>query len=172
VRPASDLVHALALDVGVEHLTAVRVGLGGEVLDRRELRQSPSDYGVARTLTRLHRLVRELQAGAAPEATCIGIGVGVCGIVSADDGVVRFAPNLDWVDVPLRDLLTRRLGTTLPIELGNDGDLGARAEHLRGAAVGYSDVIYLSGEVGVGGGIILGGRPIRGTGGYGGRSAT
>jgi len=168
VRPASDLVHALALDVGVEHLTAVRVGLGGEVLDRRELRQSPTDYGVARTLTRLHRLVRELQAGAAPEATCIGIGVGVCGIVSADDGVVRFAPNLDWVDVPLRDLLTRRLGTTLPIELGNDGALGARAEHLRGAAVGYSDVIYLSGEVGVGGGIIWGGRPMRGTGGYGG----
>jgi len=170
VRPAADLVHALALDVGVEHLTAVRVGLGGEVLDRRELRQSPSDYGVARTLTRLHRLVRDLQAGAAPEATCIGIGV--CGTVSADDGVVRFAPNLDWVDVPLRDLLTRRLGTTLPIELGNDGDLGARAEHLRGAAVGYSDVIYLFGEVGVGGGIILGGRPCAVPVAMGGRSAT
>lgn len=168
VQPRSSHVYVLALDIGVEHLTAVRVGLGGVVLDRRELRQGAGDYGVKATLTRLHRLVRELEAGAPPGGVCVGIGVGVCGVVSSDDGVVRFAPNLGWVDVPLRTLLARRLGTSLRIELGNDGDLGAMAEHLRGAAVGYTDVIYISGEVGVGGGVILGGRPMRGVGGYGG----
>jgi predicted NBD/HSP70 family sugar kinase len=98
----------------------------------------------------------------------VGIGVGVCGVVSTDDGVVRFAPNLDWVDVPLRALLADRLATALPIDLGNDGDLGARAEQLRGVARGLRDVVYIAGEVGIGGGIILDGRPMRGTGGYGG----
>lgn len=168
VAPASEHVYVLALDIGVEHLTAVRVGLGGVVLDRRELKQSESDYAVSRTLTRLERLARGLLASAPPSALCTGIGVGVCGVVSDDDGRVRFAPNLGWVDVPLRDLLAKRLGTSLPIELGNDGDLGVMAESLRGVARGLSDIVYVSGEVGIGGGIMLGGRPMRGTGGYAG----
>jgi predicted NBD/HSP70 family sugar kinase len=168
VEPESDLVYVLALDIGVEHLTAVRVGLGGVVLDRRELTQTPKDYDVRRTLKRLEKLVSALLADAPAEARCVGVGVGVCGVVSTDDGLVRFAPNLGWVDVPLRELLSQALQTTLRIEVGNDGDLGAMAEHLRGAARGLSDVVYVSGEVGVGGGIIIGGRPMRGYGGYGG----
>ena len=168
VEPESELVYVLALDIGVEHLTAVRVGLGGVVLDRHELRQTPKDYDVRRTLRRLDRLATKVLSEAPPDARCVGIGVGVCGVVSADDGLVRFAPNLGWVDVPIRDLLAEVLDSRLRIEVGNDGDLGARAEHLRGAAVGLSDVVYVSGGVGVGGGIILGGRPVRGFGGYGG----
>ncbi|MGZ6825654.1 MAG: ROK family protein [Mycobacteriales bacterium] len=168
VEPESELFYVVALDIGVEHLTAVRVGLGGVVLDRRELAQSPKDYDVKRTLRRLEKLVSALLADAPADAVCVGVGVGVCGVVSTDDGVVRFAPNLGWVDVPLRELLAQALRTSLRIEIGNDGDLGARAEHLRGAARGLSDVVYVSGEVGVGGGIILGGRSMRGYGGYGG----
>lgn len=168
VEPESGGVYVLALDIGVAHLTAVRVGLGGVVLDRRELAQTIGDYAVARTLKRLERLTRALLAGVAPGGTCVGIGVGVCGVVSSDDGVVRFAPNLGWVDVPLRALLAERLATSLPIVLGNDGDLGARAENLRGVGHGLTDIVYVSGEVGIGGGIILGGRALRGTGGYAG----
>lgn len=168
VEPESERVHVIALDIGVAHLTALRIGLGGVVLDRRELRQTRGDYTVRRTLTRVVRLVRELLDGALPDARCVGIGVGVCGVVSDDDGVVRFAPNLGWVDVPLRAMLADRLDTALPILMGNDGDLGARAEHLRGVARGLSDVVYIAGEIGVGGGIIVAGTPMRGAGGYGG----
>lgn len=168
VEPEPDVVYVLALDIGVEHMTAVRIGVGGVVLDRRELQQSVSDYAVKRTLTRLVRLARQLFEGAPKGGVCLGIGVGVCGVVSAEDGLVRFAPNLGWVDVPLRDLLAERLGTSLPIDLGNDGDLGAVAENLRGVARGVLDLVYVSGEVGIGGGILLDGRPLRGTGGYAG----
>lgn len=168
VQPRSDDVYVLALDIGVEHLTAVRIGLGGVVLERRELRQTVGDYAVPRTLTRLEHLTRGLLAGAPPSGACVGIGVGICGVVSADDGLVRFAPNLGWVDVPLRDELAARLGTSLPIVLGNDGDLGAMAEHLRGVGRGLTDIVYVSGEVGIGGGIIVAGRALRGTGGYAG----
>ena len=168
VEPEPDGVYVLALDIGVEHMTAVRIGVGGVVLDRRELRQSAPDYAVKRTLTRLVRLARQLFEGAPKGGVCLGIGVGVCGVVSAEDGLVRFAPNLGWVDVPLRDLLAERLGTSLPIDLGNDGDLGAVAENLRGVARGVLDLVYVSGEVGIGGGILLDGRPLRGTGGYAG----
>ncbi|HVM27008.1 MAG TPA: ROK family protein [Mycobacteriales bacterium] len=168
VAPAADRVYVVALDIGVEHLTALRIGLGGVVLDRRSLQQGSGDYTVRRTLTRAVRLVRTLLDGAPVQARCVGIGVGVCGVVSDDDGVVRFAPNLGWVDVPLGDMLADRLGTQMPIVLGNDGDLGARAEHLRGAGRGLTDMVYVAGEVGIGGGIIVEGRPMRGAGGYGG----
>lgn len=167
VEPESEKVYVVALDIGVAHLTAMRVGLGGVVLDRRDVAQS-GEYLVRRTVTRAAGLVRTLLAGAPSDGVCVGIGVGVCGAVSTDDGVVRFAPNLGWVDVPLRSMLAQRLDTPLRIDLGNDGDLGARAEHLRGVARGLSDVVYIAGEVGIGGGIITGGRPLRGTGGYGG----
>jgi predicted NBD/HSP70 family sugar kinase len=168
VQPASDRVHVLSLDLGVERITAARVGLGGVVLDRRSVRQTPGDYSVPHTLDRLSGLLREMLAGAPADGVCVGVGVGVCGVVSTDDGTVRFAPNLGWVDVPLRDLVSEVLDTRLPISLGNDGDVGVLAEHLRGAGRGVSDMVFVAGEVGIGGGVIVGGRPFRGAGGYAG----
>ena len=168
VEPASDHVHVLSVDLGVERLTAARVGLGGVVLDRRSLRQTPGDFSVPTTLARLSSLLQELLESAPADAVCVGIGVGVCGVVSTDEGTVRFAPNLGWVDVPLRALLGEVLDVRLPVDLGNDGDVGALAEHLRGAGRGVSDMVFVAGEVGIGGGVIVGGRPFRGAGGYAG----
>jgi predicted NBD/HSP70 family sugar kinase len=172
VQPGSADVHMIALDIGVQHVTAVRVGLGGVVLDRRDLRQSQDQYAVPRTVDRVDGLVRALLDGAPDSARCLGVGVGICGVVDVAQGLVRLAPNLGWVDVPLRDLLAERLvgsrAAGLPVQLGNDGDLGALAEHLRGAGRGVDDLVYVSGEVGVGGGIIVDGRPLRGVGGYAG----
>ena len=168
VEPASDRVHVLSVDLGVERLTAARVGLGGVVLERRSLRQTPGDYSVPSTLARLSGLLRALLDGAPADGVCVGIGIGVCGVVSTDEGTVRFAPNLGWVDVPLRDLMGEVLDARLPIDLGNDGDVGAMAEHLRGAGRGVSDMVFVAGEVGIGGGVIVGGRPFRGAGGYAG----
>jgi predicted NBD/HSP70 family sugar kinase len=98
----------------------------------------------------------------------VGVGAGVSGVVRHVDGLVRFAPNLGWVDVPFGRLLVDRLGIDAPVVVGNDADLGALAEHARGRAEGARNLIYLSGEVGVGGGIVLDGRPMSGAGGYGG----
>jgi predicted NBD/HSP70 family sugar kinase len=168
VQPESERVYVLALDVGVDHLTAARVGLGGAVLDRREIRQVRGEYQIGRILRQAERLARAVLASAEPDSVCVGVGASVCGVVRHSDGLVRFAPNLGWVDVPFGHQLAGRLGTTLPVVVGNDADLGALAEHARGAAVGARNVIFLSGEVGVGGGIILDGQPMAGAGGYGG----
>ncbi len=82
------------------------------------------------------------------------------------------APNLGWRDVPLARLLADAIGGLLPgdppVLIGNEADLGARAEHLRGAGVGTTDLVFLAGRVGIGGGIISGGRPLPGATGYAG----
>jgi len=160
--------YVLAVEVGVEHLSAARVGLGGVVLKRCALPQDPGDQDPVRTATKVRALLEELLEEAGAEQVCVGLGVAVCGLVRPTDGTVRLAPNLEWVDVPLGDLLKDELHPQLPVRVGNEADLGARAEHLRGAGAGVQDMVYLSGEVGVGGGIILGGRPLTGAGGYAG----
>ena len=132
------------------------------MLDRREVRQSRGGHQTAKILRHVERLTRSVLAGAADDAVCVGIGAGVCGVVRHTDGLVRFAPNLGWVDVPFGQQLAERLATSLPVTVGNDADLGALSEHVRGAARDARNVIFLSGEVGVGGGIILDGRPMSG----------
>ncbi len=111
-------------------------------------------------------LVDELSLPA--DGRLVGIGVAVAGVVRSNDGLVSMAPNLGWQDVPLGELLADRLGMDVPISIANDADAGALAEHRRGAAIGVDDIMYVSGEVGVGGGAIVGGRPMTGAAGYGG----
>lgn len=81
--------------------------------------------------------------------------------------MVRFGPDLGWVDQAFGAELGRQLGLGLPVPVGNEAHLGAQAEHRRGAGVGFENLIYLHGDVGVGGGIIVGGELLGGDGGYG-----
>lgn len=165
VEPRSEHVWALAVDIGVEHLAVARIGLGGVMLDRVEQRRPRGSTEVLAVLERLRALAEPLLvAGGAP----VGIGVAVPGMVGSPDGLVRFAPNMGWVDVPLGRLIAAELSVGLPVAVGNEGDLGVMAEHLRGVAADADDAIYLTGEVGLGGGIIIGGRPLTGAGGYAG----
>jgi predicted NBD/HSP70 family sugar kinase len=55
-----------------------------------------------------------------------------------------------------------------PIHVGNDANLGAIAEHRSGEWSGTPNLVYITGEVGIGGGIIVSGQPLLGTCGYGG----
>jgi predicted NBD/HSP70 family sugar kinase len=167
VEPDPRQAFAVAIDLGVKHLTVARVGLGGTVLDRRQIRQPTIHHDLHQTLPIIEELSTQMLSAAPPGAVCVGVGVGVCGMVGREDGSVRCGLNVGWHDVPLGRLLADRLGG-LQVTVGNDGDLGALGEHMRGAAAGLSDIIYVSGEIGVGGGIIAGGHPLHGVGGYGG----
>ena len=80
----------------------------------------------------------------------------------------RWRPTSAGATSPLGDALTAALGLDVPISVANEADLGALVEFRRGAAVGYDDVLFISGEYGVGGGIIVDGRPLTGAAGYGG----
>ena len=107
-------------------------------------------------------------ADAPASSPLVGIGISVPGMVRRNDGLVRLAPNLDWHDVSFGSIVLAALGVDVPVSIGNDADLGAVAEHQRGAGVGVDDLIYISGNVGVGAGVITGGRRLEGAGGYAG----
>ncbi len=96
--------------------------------------------------------------------TTLGVRVSAPGVVRRSDGFAHEAPNLSRREVALGARLAAVLQRT--VQVANDAELGTLAEHVRGAARDASDLVYLSADVGVGGGVIAGGQPLRGTGGY------
>ncbi len=109
---------------------------------------------------------RMLASTAGPRVCAIG--VAVAGMVRREDGVVVGAPNLGWRDVPIADSLRSALAVDVPIYVANDADLATIAEWRRGAGVDCRDFLLLWGEVGVGAGVIAGGRPFVGRAGFAG----
>jgi predicted NBD/HSP70 family sugar kinase len=155
----------VAVDVGVDRIAAALVGLGGEVLDRRTRGHQRGEHDVVHVVESVAQMIEDILV-AVPQKRCLGIGAAVPGAVRTSDGLVRFAPNLGWVEEPFTDLLSKRLGRS--VSTGNDANLGVLAEHIRGAAVGYNEVAYLNASVGIGGGFLVGGLPLTGARGYAG----
>ncbi|MBI1376427.1 MAG: ROK family protein [Frankiales bacterium] len=168
VEPVQDRAYVLAIDLRVDRTIAAIVGFGGVVLHRREQRYRKGQQREEKILAQLVETCEELLELAPKGAVQVGVGVGVPGLVRQPDGLVRFAPNLGWVDVPLGAHLASALSVSTPVVVGNDSDLGAIAERLRGSAMGAANVIYLSGQVGVGGGITVDGKLLTGAEGYAG----
>ncbi len=168
VEPVSTSVHVLAFDVTPSSVGAARVGLGGYMLQVRRRLHSTSPHDVPAVVELIATLAREMQAKAAPGSVCLGLVVSVPGSVRQPDGLVRRSPPLAWHEVPFADLLREATGHQYPVNVGNDGDLGVVAEYLRGAARGAQDVLYVRGEVGVGGGVVVDGELLKGAGGYAG----
>jgi predicted NBD/HSP70 family sugar kinase len=166
VRPAPG-PQALVADIGVDRIVVARVGLGGRVAARVETSLPASAHSPAEVADRLLTLAAAIPVDPAAGDRVVGIGVSVPGAVRRADGLVRFAPNLGWADAPLGELLTQR-APGLTVRVANDADLGLLGEHRRGAARGYDDVVFIAGEIGVGGGLIVGGLPMTGSGGYAG----
>ncbi|GAA3179672.1 ROK family transcriptional regulator [Nonomuraea roseoviolacea] len=168
VRPESSRVYVFAFDVGPDRLAAARVGLGGAILDRRETARRRGPFDLDELAGTLAGFARQMRRKTRPDTVCVGAAAAVSGGVRKDDGVIMFGPNLGAESVPFGEELGRRLGLGLPVSVGNDANLAALAEHSRGVAVGVRDLIYLHGDVGIGGGIITGGHLLGGHDGYGG----
>jgi predicted NBD/HSP70 family sugar kinase len=158
---------ALALELAVDSLAVAVVGLGGRVVERIRVHRTRRPASVDELVDEIVSLA-EVMADRWRTRALVGVGVAVVGVVRRGDGFVSTAPNLGWRDVALGDALRAALDVAVHVVVANEADLGALAEHRRGAAVGVDDVLFLSGEVGVGGGVITGGHPLTGVAGLGG----
>lgn len=163
---------AIGLEINVDVLSGVSRDLG-----RRPIQSLHQPFDAARasperTLSALfdlvHRLLADLRRdGRAP----VGIAIAVPGLIDVLHGVVTLAPNLHpgWRNLPLRELLRRHLGDPgYPILIENDANLSALAEFREGIEAGTRNLVYVTGEFGVGGGVIVDGRLMRGSQGFSG----
>jgi predicted NBD/HSP70 family sugar kinase len=170
VELSGEGVVALGLEINVDYLAVRALDLTGadrhRSLDVYDNRRLP----VARVLDRLAaHASAALEAVQAEGLRPVGATVALPGLVDAARGALLIAPNLGWSDVAIVDELHGRLaGPEFPVVADNEANLAALAELWEGTARGFSDVLYVSGEIGVGGGIILDGELFRGAQGFGG----
>ena len=157
---------AIAVNPEVDAVTIAAVGLDRSISLRARVEVDRLITPADATAIVAAQLAAWKNGGLAA-ARIVGVGLAVPGLVRAADGLVRNAPHLRWIDEPLRSLVATATGA--PTVVGNDAMLGAIAEHLFGAARGVDDVVYLNGGAsGIGGGLIIGGVPVPGAGGYAG----
>lgn len=148
--------YAIGLDLGGTKIAAGLMAADGKLL-AESVRATPVRSGVASVVDALVEAAQEAatQADVPPDAI-LGVGLGSPGPVDERRGVVVFAPNLFWKDVPVIELLATRL--PWPCWLVNDADAAALGEARYGAGQGSDSLLYLTVSTGIGGGIIIGGR--------------
>jgi predicted NBD/HSP70 family sugar kinase len=166
--PHAEGAAAITAEIAVNSLSAAVVGIGGRILHLARTTHEPRRLAVDQTIEDIGKLIETAQASIPTGCWVAGVGIAVAGVVSRADGLVHFAPNLGWRNVPLGRLIAQRLGSALPVDVANEADLGALAEHTWGAGVGVNNLVYVTSEVGVGAGIIIEGRLLVGAAGCGG----
>ena len=149
----------IGVDIGGTKIAAGVVDELGRIIDR-ERRPTPG-ADVRATETVIVDVVTAL--GARHEVSAVGIGAA--GWIAGDRATVLFSPHLAWRDEPLRDALAGRI--PLPVTVDNDGNAAAWAEYRFGAARGAQTAVCITLGTGIGGGLVIDGRLVRGTYGLG-----
>jgi glucokinase len=152
------------IDLGGTKIQAVVVDEAHEVLGQAR-RPTPRDGGPSAVATAMIDTLADAAAQAQlPPASLAGVGIGSPGAVDAEAGTVAHARNLPmWEEpFPLAEILSRGLGSR--VALGNDVQVAVDAEFALGAGRPYSSVLGVFWGTGVGGGVILDGKPWLGRG--------
>lgn len=150
----------LGIDVGGTKCLALAVDDDGHVHHRSRV---PTPRGADAIENALVDLIATVERSI---GTASSVGLGVPGLITRD-GVIVSSPNLpDVENFEVRRRLERRLAR--PIAVDNDANCAARAEWRVGAARGHDDVLVVTLGTGIGGGIVSGGRLLRGWNGFAG----
>jgi predicted NBD/HSP70 family sugar kinase len=149
----------VAVDLGVDELGVALIGLDGSIVRKRRIARARDRVVLTEVIADIVEQVEQIGCRdvVVDGRRMLGIGVGVPGLIRSGGRVIAAAPNLGWYDVDLPSLLRDALGIALPVSVGNDADLGALAEATFGAGVGATHLVYVSGEVGVGGSVVVNG---------------
>ncbi|MDQ0761751.1 ROK family protein [Streptomyces canus] len=160
--------HVIALDVGGTGMKAALVGAGGELLHQAR-RATGRDRGPDAVVDGILDFAVELRGYGIEHlgAPALAAGVAVPGIVDEEQGIAAYSANLGWRDLPLRGLLTDRLGG-VPVALGHDVRTGGLAEGRIGAGKGADRFLFVPLGTGIAGAIGIAGRVESGAHGFAG----
>ena len=156
----------IGTELGVDFVAVALTDFTGNVLWRLTADSDPADAQektLNQTLELIHKAIDYCKD---QKLDLLGLGIAIPGTVNLDEGLLIFAPNLQWKNVPLRDFFTEHTGLKVFVE--NDANAAAVAEHLFGAARQCQDFIFVFAGVGIGGGLFLNGDLHRGNVGYAG----
>lgn len=150
----------IGVDMGASSLHGALVDLAGNIIAERTI----SDHhlvGLA-VYDRLVELITDLfNESRHVDGNLLGIGVAAPGITYYEEGIVQWAPSLDWRNFPLKQQLQNTFN--LPVILDNDVNLSALGEMWFGAGQELNNLVLIILGQGIGAGVIIDGRIYRGT---------
>ncbi len=156
----------IGAEIGVDFISVVLTDLKANVVWRRKLDTNGSARQQAHVIELAEGLIQEaIDQTRASDQRLLGIGLGLPGLIDHATGTLLFAPNLGWSNVPFR-AMWQRFG--VPVIVENEANAAALGEYMLGVAQHVEDFIYLSAGVGLGGGLMIGGKLYGGVGGYAG----
>jgi glucokinase len=144
---------AVGIDIGGTKIAALRISAAGEIRSRCVIPTPATDRSAAMPAI-------EAAAAAVFEDGVAAIGVGMAGLIDVRSGVLLSAPNLAWRALSVSEGLGARFG--LPVTVDNDATAAAWGESRLGASRGSDDSLFVGVGTGIGGGIVAGGRLLRG----------
>ncbi|MEU6407696.1 ROK family transcriptional regulator [Microbispora sp. NPDC046933] len=163
IRISGQRVAALGLEINVDYLAVCVVDLARTVRLRRTQAVDNQAAPPVDVIARLGDLASTVVDEAVEKGLRVVGGVlAVPGPVDMATGAVRNAPNLGWRDVPLASLLR----FPFPVRVENEANLAALGELWFGS--GLPDFLHVSGEIGIGAGLVVRGRLFRGAHGFAG----
>ena len=155
--------YAIGIDIGGTKISLVLGTDKGKILARREI-ATRTGAGTRDCVKALASNLRALiLQSCIPPKKILGVGVGCPGAVDPSKDTLPRSPNLPgWAGLPLKSLLKQAAG--LPVYVANDANAAVLGESLFGAGKKVRDLVYITVSTGIGGGIILNGRPYEGAG--------
>ncbi len=153
----------VGVDLGATKVLAGVIDTNHQILATAK-RATKGSQGVDSVVERIARTIRDAVKAARLSLDDIA---GVCsaapGALNPDEGVVRFAPNMEgWEEIPFARLLSEQLDG-IPVFIENDANLGVLGELTLGAGRGVKDIVGIFVGTGIGGGIVLDGKVWRGS---------
>ena len=158
----------IGVEISVDYLAGCVIDLAGVVRERTVTAADNREAAVDEVLDQVADLVSDLLTASGPISRVAGLTVALPGLVDPEDGLLLTAPNLPrWKSVPVIAAIRRRVPDLAPVLIDNEANLAALGELWYGA-VGSMDFLQVSGEIGVGAGIVIEGQLYRGKRGFAG----
>lgn len=152
--------NVVGVDMGGTKILSAVVDAEGNILSTAKVPTQAKD-GTSIVIDRIADSVEEaIQKSSVPDDTIQAVGIGAPGPLDPETGIVIFAPNLGWKNVPLKTELEARVG--FPTFVDNDVNVGTLGEHTFGAGKGIQNLVGIFVGTGIGGGIILNGELFHG----------
>lgn len=162
-----DAGRLIGVEIGVGFISVVVTDLKAQVIWHQKVEtDSQIPFIQTQILEHAERLVHEAIETMTHKQHLFGIGVAVPALINHTTGTILFAPNLKCNNVPLRSQWQERFG--VPVIVENDANAAALGEQMIGVAKQVDNFVYLYASVGLGGGLIIGGKLYGGTGGFAG----
>jgi glucokinase len=140
-------------DLGATNMNFAVVDAGGSIIGRAHLKTEAHE-GRDRVVDNLVQGVNDACADAAVSLDDLGaVGIAAAGAMDIPKGIILVSPNLQWTDVPLRDIVAEKLGR--PIFLNNDVNAAVWGEYKLGVGRGHDDLLGVWVGTGIGGGLVL-----------------